>query len=112
VLASTVCFAWATVSDYVFLPDDPGRSLKRSVHVFCRSAGDAVASVVDTLTTARDGNAPDPAVKALRRSFDRVMRCRTAIESQVSGALLPASDNTTSSSWAWHCTARKEELRR
>jgi uncharacterized membrane protein YccC len=89
VLASTVGFAWATVSDYVFLPDDPVRTLKRSVYVFCRSAGDAVASVVDTLTTARDGNAPDRAVKALRRSLDRVMRCRTAIESQLSGALLP-----------------------
>ena len=87
VLASTVGFAWATVSDYVFLPDDPVRTLKRSVHVFCRTAGDAVASVVDTLTTARDGNAPDRAVKALRRSLDRVMRCRTAIESQLSGAL-------------------------
>ena len=89
VLASTVGFAWATVSDYVFLPDDPVRTLKRSVHLFCRSAGDAVASVVVTLTTARDGNAPDRAVKALRRSLDRVMRCRTAIESQLSGALLP-----------------------
>ena len=88
VLASTVGFAWVTVSEYVILPDDPVRSLKRSVDVFCRSAGDAVASVVDTLTTTCDGNAPDRAAKALRRSLDRVMRCRTAIESQVSGALL------------------------
>ena len=89
VLASTVGFAWVTVSEYVILPDDPGRSLKRSVHVFRRSAGDAVASVVDTLTTTCDGDAPDRAARALRRSLDRVMRCRTAIESQVSGALLP-----------------------
>jgi len=89
VLASTVGFAWVTVSEYVILPDDPVRSLKRSVDVFCRSAGDAVASVVDTLTTTCDGNAPDRAAKALRRSLDRVMRCRTAIESRVSGALLP-----------------------
>jgi uncharacterized membrane protein YccC len=89
VLASTVGFAWVTVSEYVILPDDPLRSLKRSVDVFCRSAGDAVASVVDTLTTTCDGNAPDRAAKALRRSLDPVMRCRTAIESQVSGALLP-----------------------
>src|SRR6476620_2450574 len=86
VLASTVGFAWVTVSEYVILPDDPVRSLKRSGDVFCRSAGDAVASVVDTLTTTCDGNAPDHAAKALRRSLDRVMRCRTAIESQVSGA--------------------------
>jgi uncharacterized membrane protein YccC len=89
VLASTVGFAWVTVSEYVILPDDPVRTLKRSVYVFCRSAGDAVASVVDTLTTTCDGDAPDRAARALRRSLDRVMRCRTAIESQVSGALLP-----------------------
>ena len=89
VLASTVGFAWVIVSEYVILPDDPVRSLKRSVDVFCRSAGDAVASVVDTLTAACDGNAPDRAAKALRRSLDRVMRCRTAIESQLSGALPP-----------------------
>ena len=89
VLASTVGFAWATVSEYVVLPDDPVRLLKRSVDVFCRNAGDAVASVVDALTATCDGNAPDRATKALRRSLDRVMRCRTAIESQLSGALLP-----------------------
>ena len=89
VLASTVGFAWVTVSEYAILPDDPVRLLKRSVDVFCRSAGDAVASVVDALTATRDGNAPDRAAKALRRSLDRVMRCRTAIESQLFGALLP-----------------------
>jgi uncharacterized membrane protein YccC len=89
VLASTVGFAWATISEYAFLPDNPVRTLKRSVYVFCRSAGDAVFSVVDTLTITCDGNAPDGAARALRRSIHRVMRCRTAIESQVSGALLP-----------------------
>jgi uncharacterized membrane protein YccC len=91
VLASTVGFAWVIVSEYVILPDDPVRSLRRSVVVFCRSAGDAVASVVDTLTptTTCDGSAPDRAAKALRRSLDGVMRCRTAIESQVAGGLLP-----------------------
>ena len=70
VLASTVGFAWITVSEYVILPDDPVRLLRRSVDVFCRSAGDAVASVVDMLTAACDGNAPDRAAKALRRSLD------------------------------------------
>jgi hypothetical protein len=89
VLASTVGFAWVTVSQYVILPDDPLRSLKRSVDVFCRSAGEGVGSVVDTLTTACEANAPDGAAKALRRSLDRVTRCRTAIENQVSGALSP-----------------------
>ena len=89
VLASTVGFAWVTASEYLILPDDPVRLLKRSVDVFCRSAGDAVASVVDMLATAYDGSAPDRPAKALRRSLDRVMRCRIAIESQLSVALLP-----------------------
>ncbi len=89
VLASTVGFAWVVVSEYVILPDDPVRSLKRSVAVFCRRAGEAVAGVVDTLTSTGDGAVPDRGAKALGRSLDRVMRCRTAIESQVSGARLP-----------------------
>ena len=86
VLASTVGFAWVTVSEYVILPDAPVRSLRRSMDVFCRSAGDAVAGAADMLT----GHAPYRAAKALRRSLDRVMRCRTAIESELSGALPPA----------------------
>ncbi len=52
VLASTVGFAWVTVSEYVILPDDPVRSLKRSMDVFCRSAGDAVAGAADMLRPA------------------------------------------------------------
>jgi hypothetical protein len=89
VLASAVGFAWVTVSEFVILPDDPVRTLKRSVDVFCRSAGYAVTSVVDALTTTCDGNAPHRAAKSLRRSLDRVMRCRTVIASQVSVDLLP-----------------------
>ena len=88
VLASTVGFAWLAVSEYVILPDDPVRSLKRSVDAFCRRAGNAVAKVVDTLSSTRDGNTPGRAAKALRRSLDRVRRCRTAIESQLPGAVL------------------------
>ena len=42
VLASTVGYAWLAASEYVILPDDPVRSLKRSVDAFCRRAGDAV----------------------------------------------------------------------
>ena len=37
VLASTVGFAWVTVSEYVIVPEDPVRSLKRSVDFFCRT---------------------------------------------------------------------------
>ena len=88
-LASTVGFAWVTVSEYVILPDDPVRSLKRSVDFFCRTVGDAVAGVVVTLTTTGDGTTPDRATQALHRSLDRVMRCRTAVESQLSSGALP-----------------------
>ncbi len=89
VLASTVGFAWATIAEYVLLPDNPRRTLNRSVYIFCRSAGDVVASVVDTLRVARDGMAPDHASKALCRKIQRVTQCRTAIESQLTGALPP-----------------------
>ena len=88
VLASTVGYAWLSLSEYVILPDDPVRSLKRSVAAFCRRAGNAVTKIVDTLSSTRDGNTPGRAAKALRRSLDRVRRCRTAIESQLSGAVL------------------------
>ena len=88
VLAATVGYAWLAVSEYVILPDDPVRSLKRSVDAFCGRAGNAVAKVVDTLSSTRDGNTPGRAAKGLRRSLDRVRRCRTAIESQLPGAVL------------------------
>jgi hypothetical protein len=39
VLASTVGFAWITVSEYLILPDNPVRSFKRSIDV---SAGPQV----------------------------------------------------------------------
>ena len=58
VVASTVGFAWVVVSEYVILPDDPVRTIKRSVDVFCRSAGDAVDGAVDTLTAACNGKRP------------------------------------------------------
>jgi hypothetical protein len=80
VLASTVGFACLAASEYVILPDDPLRSLQRSVAAFCRRAGDAVGTVADTLNSTRDGNPPEGASTALRRSLDRVRRCRTAIE--------------------------------
>ncbi|WP_457144635.1 hypothetical protein [Mycobacterium sp. URHB0021] len=51
-----------------------------------RIAGDAVAGAAGLLT----GHAPDRVAKALRRSLDRVMRCRTAVEGELSGALPPA----------------------
>ena len=63
------------------------RSVKWSVDFFCRTVGDAVAGVVDTADhNQRRRCARSRCGKALRRSLDRVTRCRTAIESQVSGA--------------------------
>jgi hypothetical protein len=87
VIASTVGFASVTASEYLILPDDPLRSLKRSLRVFSQSAGDAVVGVAAGLTMTRDGNAPSMAGRTLRRALDRVMRCRIAIESQLSGSL-------------------------
>jgi len=84
VLASTVGFAWIIVSEYLILPDDPVRSLKRSIDVFCRTTGDAVAGATDILTA---GSASDRPTKVLRRRLDRVRRCRTAVDSRLSGAL-------------------------
>ena len=72
----------------MILPDDPVRSHKRSVDAFCRRAGDAVANVVDTLNSTRESITPDRGGKALRRSFERVRRCRAAIEIQFPVALL------------------------
>ncbi|WP_161600619.1 FUSC family protein [Mycolicibacterium hodleri] len=89
VLASTVGFAWIALAEYVILKDDPIRSLKRSVSVFCHSAGGSVALVVGVTTMTSAGRAPRRAEKALRRSLDRAMRCRRGIESQLSGTLPP-----------------------
>jgi hypothetical protein len=87
VLASTVGFAWLAVLEYVILPDDPLRSLKRSVDAFCQCAGDALASVVDSLNTTRDGTPSDRARNALHKGLARARSFRGAIDSQLSGAL-------------------------
>lgn len=83
VLASSVGFAWITAAQYLILPDNPARSLIRSVDVFCRSVGEAVSAVVVDLTTGGDR-------RALHRCLNRIMLCRNAIDSQVAGALSPA----------------------
>ena len=71
VLALIVGFRWLAVWESVILPDDPVRSLKRSVRAFSRRAADTVATVVDALNTARDGTPPDRARKALKRASRR-----------------------------------------
>ena len=89
VLASTVGIGWLAVWQLLILPDDPVRSLTRSVHAFCRRAAEAVANVADALTTTCDRNTPDRALKALRHSLDRVRSCRTVIDTELTGALVP-----------------------
>jgi hypothetical protein len=69
VLASTVGIGWLAVWQLLILPDDPVRSLTRSVQAFCRRAAEAVADVADALTTTSDRNNPDRALKALRRRW-------------------------------------------
>src|SRR6202011_6091900 len=89
VLASTVGIGWLAVWQLLILPDDPVGSLTRSAHAFCRRVAEAVANVADALTTTSDRNTPDRALKALRRSLDRVRSCRTVIDTELTGALVP-----------------------
>lgn len=84
VLAATVGYAWAGVSEYLILPDDPIRSLQRSLDSFSRCVGDAVASVVAVLT-ASDGGSSAGVHSAGRRVSVRVMRSRRALDGQLSG---------------------------
>ena len=82
VLAAAIGLAWLAVWETLILPDDPLRSLRRSVEAFSRRAADAVAGAVDVL------HAPsDRARKALRKKLDRVESCRSAIESQFPGTV-------------------------
>jgi hypothetical protein len=89
VLAAAIGFAWLALWESLILPDDPLRSLQRSVQTFSRSVADTVAAVGDVLlNTARDNTSPDRARKALRKNLDRVESCRNAIERQFPGAIL------------------------
>lgn len=88
VLALAVGFAWLAVWETLILPDDPVRSLRRSVQAFSRRAADTVGDVVDVANTARDSTPADLAGKALRRALKRVMSCRSAIEKQFPGAVV------------------------
>ena len=111
VLASTVGFAWLAVLEYVILPDDPVRSLNRSVDAFCQCAGDAVASVVDSLNTTRDGTPSDRAAQRPaqepRRGRDRSAALSIASCPALSRA---TSASTTSNNYVWRCTAPKRGL--
>jgi uncharacterized membrane protein YgaE (UPF0421/DUF939 family) len=95
VLAAAIGFGWLALWESLILPDDPLRSLQRSVETFSGCAADTVACVVNVLDTAR-GNSPlERARKALYDSLDRVRSCRSAIERQYPSAILgglPKSD--------------------
>jgi uncharacterized membrane protein YgaE (UPF0421/DUF939 family) len=88
VLALVVGFAWLAVWEALILPDDPLRSLRRSVQAFSRRAAETVADVVDVLNTVRDGSPSDHARKALRKNVARVRSCRSAVERQFPGAVV------------------------
>ncbi|HEY6577037.1 MAG TPA: FUSC family protein [Mycobacterium sp.] len=88
VLAVAIGFGWLTLWESLILPDDPLRSLQRSVRTFSGCAADTVAGVVDVLATARDNTSSERARKALRNNLDRVRSCRNAIERQFPGAIL------------------------
>ena len=82
VLAAAIGLAWLAVWETLILPDDPLRSLRRSVEAFSRRAADAVAGGVDVLHTPSDR-----ARKALRKKLERVESCRSAIEGQFPGTV-------------------------
>lgn len=88
VLAMTVGFAWIAVWESALLPEDPVGSLRRAVDAFLRRTAETVRVVVEVLNTTRDGTPPDRAGDSLRKSLDRVRRCRAAIDTQLPGAAL------------------------
>jgi hypothetical protein len=88
VLALVVGFAWLAVWEALILPDDPLRSLRRSVQAFSRRTAETVAEVVDVLNTVRDGSPSARARKALRKNLAWVRSCRGAIERQFPGAVV------------------------
>ena len=88
VLALVVGFGWLALWETLVLPDHPLRSLNLSVQAFSRRAADTVADVVDAVNTARDGTPSDDARKALHKNLERVRRCRSAIETQLPGAVV------------------------
>ena len=90
VLASTVGFAWIAASEFLILPDDPLRSLTRSVAVFCTNVGGVVGCAVDLVVRGCDPGTASPAAGDLRRYLDGVKRCRAAIETQLCGAVSPS----------------------
>jgi uncharacterized membrane protein YgaE (UPF0421/DUF939 family) len=88
VLAVAIGFGWLALWESLILPDDPLRSLQRSVRTFSGCAADTVAGVLDVLATAGDNTSSDRTRKALRNNLDRVTSCRKAIERQLPGAVL------------------------
>jgi len=87
VLAAAIGFGWLGLWESVILPDDPLRSLQRSVQAFSRCTVDTVAGVVDVLNTVRDATPSDGPRKALHAKLERVRSCRDAIERQTPGAI-------------------------
>ncbi|HYJ57480.1 MAG TPA: FUSC family protein [Mycobacterium sp.] len=88
VLAAAIGFGWLALWEAVILPDDPLRSLQRSVQAFSRRAADTVAGVVEVLDTVPDATPSDRPRKVLRANLQRVRWCRKAIERETPGAVV------------------------
>lgn len=92
VVALVVGFAWIALWESIILPEDPIGSLRQSVVAFTARAAETVASSVDSFGTTRDGTRSSDPRAALNTSLKHVHSCRTAIESQIPGALLRGLD--------------------
>ncbi|MDT5109394.1 MAG: hypothetical protein QOE20_1284 [Mycobacterium sp.] len=87
VLAAAIGFGWLAAWEGLIMPDDPLRSLQRSVQACSRRTADTVAGIVGVLNTVRAGTPSDRARKALHASLERVRSCRDAIERLYPGAI-------------------------
>lgn len=88
VLAAVIGFGWLALWESVLLPDDPLRSLARSVQAFSRRAADTVDDVVNVLNEIRGVTPSGPAGRGLHVQLERVRSCRSAIERQIAGAVV------------------------
>jgi len=88
VLAAAIGFGWLVVWEGLILPDDPMRSLQRSVQACSRRTADTVAGIAVVLNVVRDGAPSGRARKALHARLGRVRTCRDAIQRQYPGAIV------------------------
>lgn len=88
VLALFVGFFSIALWENAILPEDPIRSLQRSVLTFSQRAAETVALAVDIFSATRRSTTPEATRTTLLTSLKRVHSCRSAIETLIPGALL------------------------